>query len=313
MTRARAGTARILAALMAGLALGPMTAGVGRAQDRDPLTAPIAVDLAPLWLKPQPPTRIHGQTYLVGFGGMNVALIRTQAGLILIDGSLPQAAPLIEDDISRLGLRIEDIRLILSSEPHYDHAGGLAALSRDSGAPVLTSSAGARVLRRGRSGMEDPQAPVLLAYPPVTHLKIIHDGQRIVLGETAVTAHLTPGHTPGSVSWTWRSCEPGDCVDIAFVTSLNSRTEGGWRFSDPIHRDALKAFRATFTKVRALPCDILLTGHPEHSDGEAKMKALLADPKSRAFRVPHACRNLADRYERALDERVAQETSPSKP
>src|SRR5512139_1745153 len=87
----------------------------------DPLIRPIAPESSARWLQPQPPTRIFGNTWLVGFGGLNVALIRTSAGLILIDGALPQAAPAIQENIRRLGFDVSDVKLILSTEPHFDH------------------------------------------------------------------------------------------------------------------------------------------------------------------------------------------------
>ena len=77
--------------------------------------------------------RVFGKTYLVGFGGLNVALIDTGEGLILIDGALPQAADAILANVRRLGFDPRDIRYILSTEPHFDHAGGLAALVRATG------------------------------------------------------------------------------------------------------------------------------------------------------------------------------------
>lgn len=276
----------------------------------DPLIQPIAPDLAPRWLERQAPVRIHGATWLVGTVHMNVVLIDTGAGLVLIDAGLPQAAPLIEANLHDAGFDIADVKLILSSEPHYDHAGGIAALARDSGAAVLATRAGAKVLRAGHSGAEDPQQATLFAYPAVHRVRIVRDGETLRMGNTTIVAHATPGHAPGSASWSWTSCEGADCAQIVFAASLNSLTDGVYRWSSPAHAGAVSAFRRSFATVRALPCDILITGHPEHSDGEAKHARFLAHPQENAFRVPGACRTLADRYERALDERLAAERSP---
>ena len=116
----------------------------------DPLLRPIAPDHARQWLTPQAPARLYGGTYLVGFGGLSVALIDTVDGLILIDGALPQAEPAILAKIRKLGFDPRRIRYILSTEPHFDHAGGLAALARDTGATVVASVRGAEGLRSGR-------------------------------------------------------------------------------------------------------------------------------------------------------------------
>ncbi|MET0238325.1 MAG: subclass B3 metallo-beta-lactamase [Sphingobium sp.] len=300
--------------LLAGLgavltALSPARAMAG---GDDPLTRPIAPELAPRWLETGGAVRVHGSTWLMGLTHMNVVLIATDAGLILIDAGLPQAAPLIEQGIRAAGYRVTDIKLILSSEPHYDHAGGIAALARDSGARVLASAAGATVLRAGMSGAEDPQRAALFPYPPVPRVTTVHDGEHIRLGDMQVVAHATPGHTPGSMSWSWMSCTQGgvqDCAAIVFAASLNSRTEGDYRYSSRDHAAVRRQFRRSFATIRALPCDIVITGHPEHSDGEARMAQLRNDPGGDGYRSPGACHSLADRYEAAFDARLAEEAA----
>lgn len=285
--------------------LGILALLAGSITAHDLLTRPIAPEYALRWLEPQAPVRIHGNSWLVGTAHMNVVLIDTGAGLILIDAGLPQAALVIENNIRAAGFRIEDVELILSSEPHYDHAGGIAALARDSGATVVASRAAAAVLKAGRSGREDPQRTTLFAYPPVPAVRVVGDGQTLRLGKTAITAHATPGHTPGSMSWSWTSCRATDCANIVFATSLNSLTDGRYRFSDPQHRAVIPAFRRSFATIRALPCDILITGHPEHSDGEAKVARARTNPDS--FRTEGACHKLADRYEQAFQARLKEE------
>lgn len=279
----------------------------------DDLTRPIAPELAPRWLEPVGPVRVHGATWLVGFTHMNVVMIATDAGLILIDAGLPQAAPAIEASLASAGYRIQDVRYILSSEPHYDHAGGLAALARASGAIVLASAAAAPILRAGHSGAEDPQRAVLFAYPPVSRVRAVRDGQRIRLGNVVVTAHATPGHTPGSMSWSWTSCAkpeaqngsaPGACADMVFAASLNSRTEGTYRYSD--HPKLVRQFRRSLETVRALPCDILITGHPEHSDGDERLEQLRNQPDG--YRSAKACEKLADRYAASFALRLHEES-----
>ncbi|MEN2785724.1 subclass B3 metallo-beta-lactamase [Sphingomonas qilianensis] len=284
-------------------------AGAGGAASNgdDPLLRPIAGDYAARWLSPQPPTRIFGNSYLVGFGGLNVALIRTQAGLILIDGAVPQAVPAIERNIRALGFKLGDVKYILSTEPHYDHAGGLAALARDTGATVVASGAAAAVLRRGRSGAGDPQAAQLPPFPPVQRLRIVRDGAQLKLGDTIVTAHATPGHTAGSMSWAWRSCEGAQCAAVVFASSLNPVAAEGYRFSDPAHAAVVAAFRGTFATLRAMPCDILLTAHPDQSGGDVAFARLQQQRTPNPFVDPGACRAYVRKFERLLDKRLAKE------
>ncbi len=273
----------------------------------DPLLRPIAASYAARWLTPQEPIHVHGNSYLVGFAGLNVGLIRTDAGLILIDGALPQAVSTVEANIRRLGFRVKDIKLILSTEPHFDHAGGLAALARDSGATVVASASAAEVLRAGRSAADDPQAGSLAAFPAVKRLRVVRDGQSLRLGDTIVTAHATPGHTAGSMSWTWQSCEDGKCLAMVFASSLNPISADGYRFSDLRHRSMVAAFRRTFDVVRALPCDLLLTPHPDQSGGDVKFAQFQRSPRPNPFVDPQACRAYADKHEALLDARLAEE------
>ena len=103
--------------------------------------------------------------------------------MILIDGALPQAVHDVEANIRRLGLDPRDIKFILSTEPHYDHASGLAALARDSGATVVASAWAAKSLTSGRPLPDDPQASMLENFPAVTRIRVVGDGERIRLGD----------------------------------------------------------------------------------------------------------------------------------
>ena len=300
-----------VASIAMSLAVGLLASSAWSHGSDDPLLRPIAPESAARWLKPQEPARIFGNTYLVGFGGLNVALIRTSAGLILIDGSVPQGVPAVEDNIRKLGFDLKDVKLILSTEPHFDHAGGLAALARDTGAVVVASAAAAQVLRRGRSGADDPQAAWLEPFPAVKKVRVVRDGERIRLGDTIVTARATPGHTFGSMGWTWRSCEAGRCAATVFAASLNPVAADGYRFSDPAHAGLTRAFRRTFEIVRTLPCDLLLTAHPDQSGGDSKFESLRRHRAPNPFLDPRACMALADKYEKLLDGRLAEEATSS--
>ncbi|MEP9357396.1 subclass B3 metallo-beta-lactamase [Sphingomonas sp. KR3-1] len=274
-------------------------------QQDDPLTRPIAPEAAAKWIGPQAPIRVYSNTYLVGFKGMNVALIDTGKGLILIDGAVPQSVHDVEAHLQQLGYRIQDVKLILSTEPHFDHAGGLAALARDSGATVVASSWGAAALRNGRSPADDPQVAWLEPFPAVSRVRVVQDGAAIRLGGVTVTARATPGHTPGSMSWTWRSCEGRACKTLVFGSSLNPVAADGYRFTS--HPEVVASFRATQARVRAMPCDILFSAHPDNSGGPEKYAALARGVRPNPYLDPGACRAYAARSEQALAERLADE------
>jgi metallo-beta-lactamase class B len=294
--------------LCTALALVP-AAATHAADTIDPLTRPIVSDAAAKWNRPQTPLRIHGNTYYVGMAGLSSVLIHGDKGSILLDGDLPQSAPEIEAHIRQLGFKVEDIKLILNSHAHFDHAGGIAALQRDSGAEVVASPSGAEALRSGRVLADDPQAGFSdNSFPAVARVRTVRDGETVRVGDLAVTAHFTPGHTSGSTTWTWRSCENEKCLDVVYADSLNAISAPGFNFlADATHADLTVRLRKSIQTVANLPCDILISVHPEVSGADEKLKKLETKPATNPFIDPQACRAYARSYDKALDARIEQE------
>ena len=219
-------------------------------------TAPLACESCAEWNAAQAPFRIHGNSTYVGVGGLSVVLITTSKGLILLDGGLPQSVPLIVSNLRALGRRIEDVKWIGISHAHFDHVGGVAALARLSGARVAASPAAAAALRAGTVQKDDPQAGYgeAMRFPPVAKVaKIVEiaDGATIRLGDVTLTAHHTPGHTPGGTSWSWRSCEGAQCATIVYADSLNPISAPGFRFG--ADRAGLERFRRSIETVESCP------------------------------------------------------------
>lgn len=269
--------------------------GVSSQVADDPLTRPMEVERARAWLAPRPPEKVFGTTYLVGFGGLSVALIDTGAGLVLIDGALPQAAPAILDNVRSLGFEPTDIKYILSTEPHWDHAGGLAALARDTGATVVASARGAEGLRAAALAPDDPQSAYGGTWPRVTSVRAVEDGEVLALGHTRITAQATPGHTIGSMSWSWQACEAGVCKAVVFVSSLNPVSGAGYRYTAPSSAAILSGFTQSYRRLEGLACDILISAHPDNA-GEGR-----TDTR------PGACGLYVDRSRRLLARRLATE------
>ena len=138
---------------------------------------------------------MFGNTYYVGVKGLSAVLITSDGGLILLDGALPQSAAVIDENIRKVGFRTADIKLILNSHAHYDHAGGIAALQRASGAVVAASPSGARALEQGGPTADDPQFVLAGKFPAVAKVRIVGDGEVLRVGNLAVTAHLTRPYT----------------------------------------------------------------------------------------------------------------------
>ncbi|MGK5025111.1 subclass B3 metallo-beta-lactamase [Janthinobacterium sp. RB2R34] len=302
--------------LLIALAMLPLSSSaLARAAD-DPLTRAIASPYAEQWNRPQQPVRIHGDTYYVGVGGLSVVLIHTRDGLILIDGALPQSVAAIKEHILELGFRIEDIKFILNTEAHFDHSGGIAALARDSGAQVVASPLGAQALRAGAVLSDDPQAGEIDGMPAVENVREIADGEVLQLGEVSVTARHTPGHTPGSTSWTWVSCEDEartDCLNVVFGASLTPVAADDFHYlADERHADLTPAFRRVMQDFARLPCDILISAHPDHSGADQKLAQLVMGVSPNPMIDAQACRSYAAKNEAKLDARIAKEQAAEK-
>jgi metallo-beta-lactamase class B len=288
-------------------------AGVAGAQGPPAFKAdpPKKCDSCDEWSKPQEPFRVFGNTYFVGTAGLGTVLVTSEKGHVLLDGGLPQSAPLIDASIRKLGFRTEDVRLIVNSHAHYDHAGGIGALQRASGAMVAASASGAAAIEMGGAPADDPQygfGEEANRFPRATKVRVVADGETLKVGDLAVTAHLTPGHTPGSTTWTWRSCEGPRCLDVVYADSLNAVSAPGFRFTgDATHPSREASFRKSIATVGALPCDILLTVHPSFADLAGKLRRLQEQPASEPFVDPAGCRAYADGASKRLDLRVAEE------
>jgi len=250
------------------------------------------------WNDPAPPARIHGNTYYVGTCGISAILITGRRGHILIDGATERAAPLIAANIERLGFRVRDVRLILNSHEHHDHAGGIAALQRLSGATVAVNAAARLSFAHGLPTAPDPQYGTIGAFPVPRVDRILRDGEVVPLGNLRLTMHATPGHSPGGTSWSWRSCEGRTCLRIVYADSVSAVSSPAYRFSD--HPAYVATLQRTLARVGALPCDLLLTPHPGASNLFQRFASgQLADPS--------ACRDYAARGVTGLNRRLRQE------
>ena len=264
------------------------------------------------WNKPREPFRVYGNTYYVGTDGLSALLITGDAGHILLDGGLPQSAALIDAGIRKLGFTTEDVKLIAVSHGHYDHGGGVAALQRHTGATVAASSSTASALKRGENTPDDPQfafGPADNGFPPVKAVREVADGEVMRVGTLAVTMHHIPGHSPGSSAYTWSSCDGGRCLNMVYADSLTSVSAPGFKYGNRI-----ESFRRSIAKVAALPCDIVLSPHPQFTQVDEKLKrrAELKGQGPDPFIDPNGCRAYAAAGMKMLEARIAQEAKPGR-
>ncbi|HET7562769.1 MAG TPA: subclass B3 metallo-beta-lactamase [Rhodanobacteraceae bacterium] len=256
----------------------------------------------PSWIAPQAPFRIYGNTWYVGPHGLGVFLITAPAGDVLIDGGVPEDAPMIEANIRSLGFDPHHIKWILNSHAHCDHAGGIAQIARDTGAQVLAGAGDAALLARG--GRDDPQYGDRFVFSPVHITRRVSDGERLQLGDILLTAHATPGHTKGNTSWIWISCEHKRCLHMVDVGSLSAPDYK--LVGNPNAPHLIDDYEHSFATVAALTCDIALAPHPGMVDfwkRVAKRNAGDAD----ALIDPTLCRAYANAAHRDFEAQLAKQ------
>ncbi len=255
------------------------------------------------WDKPGPPFKVHGNTYYVGTCGISAILVTGDEGHILIDTGTENAVDLIVANIRDLGFDPQDVKIMLHSHEHFDHVGGFAKMQAATNARIIASVTAARVLGTGIVDESDPQHGMHDPMAPVATNALVLDGETVTLGNLELIAIETPGHSPGALSWQWRSCEGENCRSIVYADSLSPVSSDTYRFSD--HAAYVAEFRQSLGRVASVDCEILLTPHPSASNMVSRLASgeELVDPS--------ACLRYAEGIARRLDERLDKDMNPS--
>jgi metallo-beta-lactamase class B len=217
------------------------------------------------WSDPAPPSHVFGNVYMVGTCGITSLLITTPDGHFLIDGATDEAAEGIADNIRKLGFDPQDVRTLLGTHEHLDHAGGLAKLKQITGAKFAAREAARLGMETGLPLADDPQHGLHPAFPGIKVDLIISDGETLRIGKQTIKVIATPGHSPGGTSYTWKSCDGNICRQIVYADSLNAVSADAYRFSD--HPAYVATLRSSMAKIEAIKnCDIMISPHPFQSE-----------------------------------------------
>jgi metallo-beta-lactamase class B len=221
------------------------------------------------YLVPFPAHHVIGNVYFVGSKGLGVYLVTTPQGNILINAGLDESVPLIQQSVEKLGFRFSDIKILLISHAHFDHDAGAARIKKLTGAKYIVMDSDVPVVESG--GEQDffyAHIPGML-YPAVKVDRVLHDGDTVTLGDTVLTAHLTPGHTKGCTTWTMKVKEGGKSYDVVIVGSLN--VNPGYKLvNNAAYPQIASDYEKTFRVLRSLRCDVFLGAHGNYYDMESK-------------------------------------------
>ena len=211
------------------------------------------------WSRPFEGFQIIGNLYGVGSFDLSVFLITTDEGHILINTGLQDSTQMIRDNIESLGFRLEDVKILLTQQAHWDHTAALAEIKQLTGAEIWATVGDARVLEDG--GYSDPHFGGRESFPPVDVDKIIRDGEVIELGALDLTVHHHPGHTEGSSSYSMVMNE-NDGRDYNVLIANMGTINGGKRLTvDPTYEGVAEDFLNTYRKQKEMDVDIWVAAH----------------------------------------------------
>jgi len=226
------------------------------------MAVPASADDPPEWSTPVKPFQIAGNVYYVGTKGLAAYLIVSNRGAILLDGTTAENAPLIERNIEAVGVPLHAVKRLICDHAHHDHVGALAQIKQDTGAEFLASVGDTWALEHGRVRGDTNYKPKPFA--PIKVNRVVRDRDTIQLGDVTLTAHLTPGHTPGCTSWSTTVHHQGRQLNVLFLCSIT--VAGNILVGNHAYPEIASDYRATFNKLATMKADIVLPSHPDIAD-----------------------------------------------
>jgi len=234
----------------------------------------------PDWTEPFPPFRIAGNLYYVGSKGLASYLITTAQGHILINSDLEANVPMIRTSIEQLGFKFSDVKILLISHAHWDHDAGSALVKKLTGAKYMVMEGDVPVVESGGKSDFQYGSDSAMLYPPARVDRVLHDGDKVTLGDVVLEAHLTPGHTKGCTTWTL-SVRDGDKTYRAVIIGSPNVNPGYRLVDNPKYPTIAQDYERTFRVLKSLKCDLFLGAHGSYFGLETKyasMKSAAANP-----------------------------------
>jgi metallo-beta-lactamase class B len=259
------------------------------------------------WTQPMAPFRVIDNVYYVGSAGIAAWIIKTPAGLILLDAGMPDYAPTVEANIRTLGFKLSDVKILLNSHAHFDHSGGLARIKADTGARLIASAGDRDALERGvYPGWEQDHS---LDAPPVKVDRVVADGGAVVLGGVTLTAMITPGHSAGCTNYLMAVRDRGVPHTAFFFCSAS--VAANRLVPNPQYPGIVPDYRRTFARLKLVRADVLLAPHAEFYDLAGK-RARLGKPGPNPFVVPGELQKLVADMEAGFVKALAEQTARAK-
>jgi metallo-beta-lactamase class B len=258
-----------------------------------------------------PPFHIFGALYYVGMSDNTSFLFHTAQGDILLDPLAEGPADEVRHNIETLGFNLKDVKIILQSHAHSDHIAGLAKFKEWTGAKVLVMAEDAPAVEDGGLSSYNNTRGVP-GWKGVHPDGLLHDGEKVKLGDVTMVAHLTPAHTKGCTSWSTVLEEGGKKLNTVFICSMRINT------GIPILRNAKypnmpQDWERGFKTLRSLKADMFFVSHANQFDMTARLERWKQDPKTLPFADPAGYKAYIDQYQKEFDTQLAKEQAGGAP
>ena len=264
----------------------------------------------PEWTEPFPPFRIAGNLYYVGSKGLASYLVTTPQGNILINSNLEKSVPMIRENVEKLGFKFSDTKILLISHAHWDHCAGSAAVKELTGAKYMVMDADVAQIEAGGKGDFQYGDNPASRYQPTKVDRVLHDGDEVKLGGTVLVAHLTPGHTKGTTTWTTKVADGGKTYDVVIVGSPN--VNAGYKLvNNALYPQIASDYRRMFRVLKSLPCDVFLGAHGTYYGMEAKYARLKAGGPN-PFVDPEGYKSYVAEREQTFLAELAKQTAAAR-
>jgi metallo-beta-lactamase class B len=260
----------------------------------------------PDWTTPHAPFRIIGSVYYVGSKDLASYLITTSQGHILINSNLTSSVPLIRKNVEALGFHFSDVKILLISHAHWDHAAGSAAIKRLTGAKYMVMDADVPVVESGGKADFQYGSEAASQFPVTKVDRVLHDGDEVKLGGVVLVAHKTPGHTKGCTTWTMKVREDSKSYNVVIVGSPNVNT--GYKLvGNAAYPTIAQDYELTFQTLKSLPCDVFLGAHGLYFGMEAKF-ARMKPGEANPFVDPEGYKSYVAEREQTFFKELAKQS-----
>ncbi|MBM3773935.1 MAG: subclass B3 metallo-beta-lactamase [Acidobacteria bacterium] len=227
---------------------------------------------------PFPAHKIAGNLYYVGSEKLASFLVATPEGHILINSSFEETVPLIRRSIEALGFRFADVRILLNSHAHADHAAGNALVKELTGARLFVMQGDEAVTAAGVKAAPDHP----YRWPPCKVDRVLRDGDQVRLGKATLTARRTPGHTKGCTTFVAPVAEGGKTLTAVIVGSPNVNP-GYILVDNREYPEIARDYELGFEVLRSLRCDLFLGAHGAFYGLEPKYRKLSSSGGANPF------------------------------